>query len=828
MPFIENQGQVRDESVRFYANTFAGTVYVTDKGEIVYSLVKTEPAAKNRKDRDINPALRPKSSISKAVVLRESLVGLKKTGEKGESKSLHPVGINKSITKVNYFIGKKENWRTGIPTWQEVSLGNVYKGIYLKLKAYGKNVEKLFTVRSEGTVKDIRLKIEGAKRLSVNQNGELEMETALGTVRMTRPVAFQEIDGRRVEVVANYIVSNSNPSSQGQDLTYGFQVGKYDKTKPLIIDPLLASTFLGESDSDIANSMSIDDSGNVYVTGWTSSSDFIVPPGAYDPSFNGGVSDAFIAKLDSNLENLLAFTFLGGSFSWTIARSIVIDNIDNVYVIGNTWSTDFPTTPGAYQTIYTDYGGCSYFISKLDSNLENLLASTFFYAAREITIGSNGNIYVAGLIGEAWSADFPVTPGAFDETYNGGIFDGFISKFDGNLENLLASTFIGGPDNDSADYIAMNSSGNVYVSGRTLSTDFPTTPGAYDTTYNGNSLYIGDIFISRLDGNLENLLSSTYLGGGAGDQPLSLTLDISGNIYVSGQTDSLDFPTTSGAYDTVLNGYSDAFISRFDSNLENLLASTFIGGSGSDYATSTTIDSSGNIYVTGSTQSPDFPITPEAYDTTYNITYNYGFGVDIFISKLNSNLENLLASTFLGGYVNNVSCCVIIDNSGNVYVAGAALTDFPTTPDAYDTTINIGDYDAFISKLDSDLSWGLIADIAVTPANIDFGTVTVGRYSDESILIENTGGADLLIGTITSPDSPFIIIADDCSEQTLAPSKTCTVEIRFEPVDEITYTSSFKIFSNDVDTPVVTVLLSGIGVPSEKMKRHRRHGEDHW
>ncbi|NOZ69909.1 MAG: hypothetical protein GXP46_11880, partial [Deferribacteres bacterium] len=172
-------------------------------------------------------------------------MGLKKSASNEETASLYPVGINKSLTKVNYFTGKKENWKTGIPTWQEVSLGEIYKGIELKLKAYGRNMEKLFTVQPSGSVKDIMLKIEGADGLRINKKGELEIATALGTVKMTKPVAYQEIDGRRVEVAANYIIS-----SQGQGLTYGFQVGKYDNTKPLVIDPLLASTFLGGADYD--------------------------------------------------------------------------------------------------------------------------------------------------------------------------------------------------------------------------------------------------------------------------------------------------------------------------------------------------------------------------------------------------------------------------------------------------------------------------------------------------------------------------------------------------------------------------------------------------
>jgi len=705
MPFIENQGQVRDESVRFYANTFAGTVYVTDRGEIVYSLVKTEPVVRNTKDRDINPTLRRKDSNSKAVALRESLVGLKKTGEKGESISLHPVGINKSITKVNYFIGKKENWRTGIPTWQAVSLGEVYKGIELKLRAYGRNVEKLFTVRPKGLVKDIRLKIEGAKGLSINQNGELEIKTAIGTVKMTRPVAYQEIDGRRVEVAANYIVSG-----QGQGfLTYGFQVGEYDKTKPLIIDPLLASTFLGGGDYDYGSAINIDNSGNVYVAGSTSSLDFPTTLGAFDTVF-GTAMNGFISKFDNNLENLLASTFFGGQFVYV--NDMTIDNSGNIYVVGSVWSPDFPTTPDAYNTTFN--GGISDgFISRFDGNLENLIASTFIGGAAcenestdSIATDGDGNVYVAG-----WTecADFPTTPDAYDTTFNSGDVPGmsyttaFVSKLDADLENLLASTFLGGSDWDYASSLAIDAAGNIYVTGSTGASDFPVTPGAYDRTYNGG---LKDVFVSKLDSNLERLLASTLIGGDKRESSLFVAIGSDGSIYITGWTESSDFSTTPDAYDTTYNGeYYDAFISKFDSGLESLLASTFLGGGGSDFSTFIGIDSSGNVYVTGWTESPDFPTTPDAYDTTYD-----GVASDAFVSKLDGNISILLASTFLGGGANDYASFLAIDGSSNVYVVGSTESSyFPTTSDAYDTTYGGEYYDAFISLFDGDLSSGHMA-----------------------------------------------------------------------------------------------------------------------
>ena len=216
IPFIENQGQVKDKSVRFYANTFAGTVFITDKGEIVYSLIKAED--EKLKNADSQPLSLSTSklsdSISKAVALRESLVYSNQKPDDRAQNIDKIKGINKSEAKVNYFKGTKENWRADISTWQEVSLGEVYKGVELKLRAYGKNVEKLFTVHPEGSVSDIKLMLEGAKGFSVNKDGELEIETELGTIKYTKPIAYQEVDGKRIEVAVSYKIQNAGSNMQ--------------------------------------------------------------------------------------------------------------------------------------------------------------------------------------------------------------------------------------------------------------------------------------------------------------------------------------------------------------------------------------------------------------------------------------------------------------------------------------------------------------------------------------------------------------------------------------------------------------------------------------
>jgi hypothetical protein len=340
-----------------------------------------------------------------------------------------------------------------------------------------------------------------------------------------------------------------------------------------------------------------------------------------------------VSKLDADLKNLLASTLLGGG-NEDETFSIFIDNSGNVYVAGNTMSSNFPTTPGAYDRIYND-GSSSWnysdpFVAKLDGNLQSLLASTYFGGSvndwlSSMFIDRGGNIYLAGLTES--SGDFPTTHGAYDTTYtSNGLSSCYISKLDGDLQNLLASTFFKGKGN------------SILIAGDARTSDFPTTPGAYDTNFNGG---FRDAFVSKFDGNLQNLAVSTLLGGGDWDEVRSMLMDSAGNFYVAGYTDSSDFPTTLGAYDTTHNGNDDAFISKFDSNLQNLMASTFLGGDDSDQVNSMSMSTAGNIYVAGWTGSSNFPATIAAYDSTYNAE------IDAFVSRL--------AGSLLAGPVASVS-----------------------------------------------------------------------------------------------------------------------------------------------------------------------------
>ena len=381
------------------------------------------------------------------------------------------------------------------------------------------------------------------------------------------------------------------------------------------------------------------------MAGYTSSDNFPTTQGAFDTSWNGAsytYYNAFISKLSNDLTQLLASTYLGGSgWNGDVIGSLIIGSAGNIYVTGSTDSTDFPITPDAYATIRNGNGDA--FVTKLSEDLSKLLASTFLGGDSSdygisIVADSNENIYVTGVTA---SPNFPTTDGTYDVS-NDGSYDGFISKFNSNLTTLLASTFLGGSATDSPTSIVLDPSENIYVAGSTLSSDFPTTSGAYDASYNGNSngnnhSVIGDAFVAKLSNDLKNLLASTYLGGTDYEGAFSIALDKNGSIYVTGWTGSADFPVSPDAYQTSLNGLMDGFVSKLNTDLTTLLASTYLGGTENDNVGTITIKSTGSIYIAGHTRSSDFPVTTGSYDTSFNglgCYYFWGCFGDAFIAKL--------------------------------------------------------------------------------------------------------------------------------------------------------------------------------------------------
>jgi PKD repeat protein len=683
IPFITNQGQIH-ESVKFYAQTFGGTVFVTENGEIVYHL----PQSPEHENQEMG------------LVIQESFVGGEKQIIKGEGRSR---------TKVNFFKGRY--WQTDVPSYHCVSLGEVYNGIELKLRASGNNVEKLFFVKPGGKPADIKIKLTGTDRIKINEAGELHVESEIGSVAFTKPIAYQLQGENKEYVEVAYALSDGANE-------YGFAVGDYDGERELVIDPLLASTFIGGSGDDgfyyTDVNIALDADGNVLVAGKTQSLDFPSSVGVIQTNHAGG-GDGFVARLDQDLTTLISATFIGGSRLEEI-RALALDDNGNIFIAGITESSDYPTVASSYDRSYNGgangpYGSGDIFISKLSSDLTTMSASTFLGGAsheccESMALDGQGNVYVTG--GTA-STNFPMTAGAYDNSLTpGGTlgYDIYVSKFDNNLSTLFTSTFLGGSNDDFSEAIALDKNGNVYLSGWIISSNFPTTAGAFKQSFAGGAY---DAFVSRFDPNLATLFASTFLGGSQWDFAYGMSLDAAGNVYVTGHTASTNFPVSQNAFDKNYSGSGgqgvgdDVFVSKFDGLLTKLLASTYLGGSAWENGYYMATDAQGNVYVTGTTSSTNFPTGPNAYDKTYD--GGTPFAGDIFISRLNNDLSTLFASTYLGKKQKESTGALCIDSNQNILIAGStASSDFPTTYSSYNEIYNGGAGDVFIVRLDSLLS----------------------------------------------------------------------------------------------------------------------------
>jgi len=708
IPFVENEGQTNSE-VEYYADTFYGTVYVT-QDSIIHSV---------------------QGENNTTMIIKEQFLD-----ENGSVITFQATGQEAGNAKVDYYIGNDSSqWKTALTTWNSISLGEIYPGITVILRAKENNIEKIFLIQPEANPEDIKIRILGTDNLDLTNESNLNLQTPIGNIQLTKPRAYQE-DG---EVPVNYDLKGN---------IYSFQVGSYDTSKELIIDPILQySTYLGGSFDDAGQSIAVDNDGNIYITGYTSSTNFPTTVGAYQTSLQG-LYDVVITKLAPNNQetyDLEYSTYLGGS-NYEYGYGITVDNAGNIYITGYTMSEDFPTTSGAYQTY--NAGNTDVFVVKLTPNNQgtnDLKYSTYIggsdpymYAddyGYSIAVDNAGNIYVTGC---TFSNDFPTTTGAY-QTSNAGDSDVFVVKLTPNNQgtnDLQYSTYLGGSRNDYGYGITIDNEGYVYVTGYTWSgsygTLFPTTAGAYQTSYSGS---YGDAFISKLSPDSQgtsDLKYSTFLGGTDDDSGQSIAIDDNGTIYITGYTASNDFPTTTDAYETSCAGSYDAFITKLTLNsqgTDDLKYSTYLGGNNYDYGWSIDLDMEGTIYITGYTASDDFPTTDGAYQTSLN-----GWG-DSFISKLSPKslgTDDLEYSTYLGGDSDEFGYCVTVDNAGNIYATGYTYSDnFPTTSGAYQSDYQ-GAGDGFIVKLASE------ADLNITKT-VDNTTPHVGDTIIYTIIVGNNG-----------------------------------------------------------------------------------------
>lgn len=796
-------------------------------------------------DREAGPAppfSSPRSADSgeSSAVLRMRLVGA--------SASTTLTGEGELPGKSNYFIGNDpKKWRTNLPTYAKVKYKDIYPGVDLIYYGNQRQLEYDFVVSPGADPRQIALAVDNVvalpsrwrnagatSTLQIDGAGDLVVGAQEGKVVFHKPVVYQPSVShaqRATDVVEGAYVLKGNRVT--------FEVASYDKTRPLVIDPTLAySTYLGGGGDDEALGIAVDASGNAYVAGVTDSTNFPTTPGALQPACDkcSSTSDAFVTKLNQDGSALIYSTFLGGT-NTTGSGSIAVDAAGNAYITGATQSSDFPTTASAFQTSYAG-GDCSSlneqscpdaFVTKLNSTGSGLVYSTYLAGpggavGEGVAIDSSGDAYI---VGTTTSTSFPTTPGAFQTTAGGG-YDVFVSKLTADGAALVYSTYLGGTGYDAGPAIAVDASKNVYVAGATASTNFPITAGAFDTQLGSAS---DDAFVTKLSADGKTLIYSTYLGGSAplGSQSFGagIAVDSSGEAYVAGNTNSNDFPVTSGAFQTTFEGGLDGFVTKLNASGSTLVYSTYLGGTNSSLifgtvAGSIAVDSAGKAYVTGSTVSTTFPVLNPIQAAFAGGTCTNG-GVqpcrDAFATELNVTGSSLIFSTYLGGTGDEQGLGITLDAFGNIYLTGStASVDFPVVTGGFQTLFGGGTCgipgdlfpcpDAFIAKI----SPANVPGIALDPHSLVFGSQNVATPSAPRIVtLTNTGSAVLALDsiTITGPDREDFAETNTCGAS-LALGANCAISVTFTPTEAGTRTGEISIADNAAGDPQ-QVSLQGTG-----------------
>jgi pimeloyl-ACP methyl ester carboxylesterase len=685
--FIENVGQF-DESVRFQVRGGLGTIWLTDEAIWMTAFERPDPEAQQQKSSETLAGPIPhlvSVSPQQGVNLKLSFIGA----------NPHPriEPFNRVDTPISYFIGNDPTrWRSGAPVWGGIRYVDFYPGIDLELTgASGQWIWRLMTQDSDvganslSSLQNVRLRIDGAEALALDNTGFLRLTTAVGEFALPLLGADQVgIQSQPTQLTprieANEVIYpiSSSPTSSTSVSTAGAA-------------DLLYSTFLGGNSHEYGNAVIIDWSGAAYVVGSTWSANFPTRFGAFDPSYNGS-TDAFVVKLHPSGNTLLYATFLGGSGNdcyYYRGCGMFVDGSGTVYVTGDTASQNFPTTTGAFDR--TLNGPSDAFMVKLNPGgsalvYATLLGGNSWDGGRNIVVDGSGAAYASGW---TWSSDFPTTIGAFDRTFNGGVGDAFVVKLNVSGNALTYATFLGGSDDEGIDGLVVDATGAAYVVGSTSSSNFPTTAGAYDTSYNGSD----DAFVAKLDSTGSGLVYATFLGGNNRDSGANVSIDGSGALYVTGETRSSNFPTTPGAYDRTHNGNNDAYAVKLNGAGSGLIYATFLGGSGDDRGHGLALDANQAVYLTGYTTSANFPTTTGAYDPTFN-----GGAGDAFVAKLNATASTLAYATFLGGNDDDLGYGLTVDGAGNAYLTGYTNSyNFPTQT-AFDIRHN-GYWDVFVTKL---------------------------------------------------------------------------------------------------------------------------------
>ncbi len=831
LSFEENQGQTAEE-VRYLAHGTGYELFLTPHEALL--------ALRSRRKYDLSPlhrtaSLRAMRKARKAGQLTALRIQF-------EGANLHPAvnGMGRLPARTNYFLGNDpKKWHTDVPSYGRVKYEGVYPGIDVVFYGNQGKLEYDFLVAPGADPEAIQLKIAGARKMRLNSRGSVVLSVAASEVELQKPRIYQMIDGKRRLIEGRYVVA--------ADHRVRFSVAHYDRSKPLVLDPVLNySTYLGGSGEDTGHAIAVDGAGNAFVAGQTLSADF---PGAA----NNCAGASFVAELDPTGTNLLYATYLAGSTtgSGENAFGIAVDPSGKVYVTGVTFATDFPTTStnalNAGPLASNDYGTA--YLAKLDptvSGPSGLIYSTYIGGtggdhANSVAVDAVGNAYVVGLTD---SPDFP-TNNPFQSALSNTSGNAFLTRIDTTQSqdaSLIYSTYLGGNGanagvvlgyGDEGFGVAADSSGNAYVVGTTTSTDstFTTSATAYQSAPPANTA--ASVFVSRIDTTQvgpASLIYSTYLAGSIADLGFAIALGPNNVAYVTGTTSSTDYPfpgATTGAFDTSGSGNGKAFITLVDttqSGLSSVPYSTYLGGTGGpyggDYGYAIKVDASGNAYVAGTTFSTDFAgagtlKTLGAFRPT--ILNPNG---EAFIAKLHpagGGQGDLLYATYFGGSTGMSQDSIYgiaIDSASppNAYITGeTSATDLPVSASAFQTTLNetggSGIVDAYVAKLT------LIPTLAIAPASPDFGVQPVGATSvPQTVTVTNNNNVTVNFGSIaiTGTNSADFAKATDTCTPSVAAGAQCSVSVTFTPSVAAAEAATLVFTDDDVNNPQ-NVSLSGTG-----------------
>jgi beta-propeller repeat-containing protein/HYDIN/CFA65/VesB family protein len=820
LSFEANRGQ-SDKEVKFLSRGHGYTLFLT-RDEAVLSLRQSGIKVADKHALSMSPdAFRQNRGEEKSAVLRMKLVGA--------NLSAVVSGSGEQEGKSNYFIGNDPSqWQTNVSNYSQVRYEDAYPGVDLVYYGNQQQLEYDFVVAPGADAHSITLDVaseyagqtSGSPRIAAN--GDLLVPTNGGEVRFHKPLVYQTNQfSDRHAIGGDPNVADARTSIDGRWVLkggnrVGFEVAAYDATKPLVIDPALSySSYLGGTGTDGAFGVAIDQYGNCYITGFTSSTNFPTK-NPYQKKNAGGI-DTFVTKLNPTGTALMYSTYLGGSGT-EYPFALAVDSKGSAYEVGNTGSTNFPVTAGAYQTTCPS---CALypavFITKFAPAGTSLLYSTYLGGTGDnrafgVTLDSSDDIYIVGW---TTSTDFPVSANAFQASYiPGAVSNAFVTEINPAAATvpaqLVYSTYLGGSVQDVGFGIALDSSNDAVVTGYTYSLNFPVTSGAFQTTTTTN----GAAYVSKLDVNGTGaLLYSTYLGGTTGTSAgNSVKLDSSGNVYVTGYTCASDFPTKN-AFQSTFGGDctpagGDAFVTEINPAAteasEQLVYSTYLGGSGDDVGFSIGLDSSNNAYIVGRSSSTNFPTTPGAFQSAQAGSYNTIYSI------VNPTGNALLYSTYIGGSSIDVAFVLAVDKLGNSYVIGRSYSpNFPVTPGSFQQTLR-GTTNAIVYKfVPGDQAW---------PMALNFGTQTIGVTSAPlTTTLTNSGTATLSTSgaTLTGTNASDYAISPSTSTcgPTLAAGASCVIGVTLTPSATGTRTANLVITDAAQNSPQV-VTLTGIASDS--------------